>query len=373
MGIVSGVPVVLSRPPIAGADARRGGKAFEVFLNARLCEDGGDRRLAFVLCHPTGDFTRHYLLPHLAHHGGACLGLTTRFDNNETELTMEQCVEDLSCAVRFLRERGYEKVVLIGNSGGGSLSCLYQAEAEDPTLKDYPDGTPLDLGDLPRADGIVILSAHASRAETLTEWLDPAIIYEVDPGLRDPDLDLFCKRPLPFDTDWIKFYREAQLARSRRISAYALATLKALRSMPDGPTDRLMLVHGTGADPRFIDITLDTNGRTARPLELARRLNQSHYSMGRVTTMRTWLSQWSVDHSRADGPACLARTSVPVLAVTYEQDEIVFPSHMKRYAEAARGRCTEQVLDGATHFMIGLDDLKDRLAQQIVSWAKEAL
>src|SRR3990167_4430722 len=108
MGIVSGVPVVLSRPPIAGADARRGGKAFEVFLNARLCEDGGDRRLAFVLCHPTGDFTRHYLLPHLAHHGGACLGLTTRFDNNETELTMEQCVEDLSCAVRFLRERGYE-------------------------------------------------------------------------------------------------------------------------------------------------------------------------------------------------------------------------------------------------------------------------
>src|SRR5688572_28957926 len=130
MAIVPGKTVVLAGKAAASTDTRRGGAIFPLFLGARLCDEGCDKRVAFVLCHPAGDFTKHYLLPYLERNGGACLGVATRFINNEVELTMEQCVQDLGRAVDFLREQGYEKVVLVGNSGGGSICSHYQAEAE---------------------------------------------------------------------------------------------------------------------------------------------------------------------------------------------------------------------------------------------------
>jgi hypothetical protein len=229
------------------------------------------------------------------------------------------------------------------------------------------------MGRLTQADAIILLSAHPGRAEALTAYLDPAIIDESDPNLRDPKLDMFIERPLPYDRAWIATYRAAQLARNRRISNYALAVLAALRSQPSGPSDRIMTVFGTGADPAFVDVTLDPNNRKPRTLELTRQLNDSHLNMGRLSTMRTWLSQWSVDHTRANGPARLAETSVPVLAVKHGDDELVLPSQMQRYIDAVGERCEVDVLKGATHFMVGQDDLKDELAERLVKWARSAL
>jgi len=373
MAIVTGKTVTLAGKATASTDTRRGGATFPLFLGARLCDEGCDKRIAFVLCHPAGDFSKHYLLPFLQRNGGACLGVATRFINNEVELTMEQCVQDLGRAVDFLREQGYQKVVLIGNSGGGSISSLYQAEAENPFITTYPDGAPFEMGPLSKADGIALLSAHPGRAEALTAYLDPAIIDEHDPSLRDPALDLFTDRPVPYDRDWIATYRAAQVARNRRLSQQALATLAALRSNPSGPSDRILVVHGTGADPAYIDVTLDPNARKPRSVELSRQLNASHMSMGRLSTMRTWLSQWSVDHTRANGPACIARTSVPVLAMSFGNDELVLPSQMQRYVDAAGDRCRDEVLEGASHFMVGQEVLKDQLAKRLIAWAQETI
>jgi pimeloyl-ACP methyl ester carboxylesterase len=369
MSSISGKAVLVEASPSTSSDTRRGGAAFPTFLNGRICNDGCDRRVAFLLCHPAGNFSTHYLLPHLERHGGAAMGMATRYINNEVELTMELCIQDLGRGVDFLRKNGYEKIVLVGNSGGGSLSCFYQAEAENPTISNYPDGEPLDIGHLPPVDGLILLSPHPGRAQALTEWLDPAIIDERDPSLRDPNLDLFIEREIPYDRDWVEQFRAAQLKRNRSISAYALATLAALRARPGGPTDRVMTIYGTGADPRFIDLTLDTNGRQARSLELTKRLNDSHLSMGRLSTMRTWLSQWSVDHTRADGPSCLSRTRVPALLIEHEKDEIVFPSYLRRYKEA-RSDLPLEVLPEATHFMVGQEEVKDRLARRLVEWAR---
>lgn len=371
MAIVSGKAVTLIATSAASTDTRRGGEAFPVFLNARLCDEGCDKRVAFILCHPAGNFTTHYLLPHLQRNGAAALGMATRYINSELELTMERCIEDLGRGVDFLRDQGYEKVILIGNSGGGSLSCLYQSEAENTTITSFPDGEQIEIGALGKADAIALVAPHPSRAHALTEWLDPAIIDEADPQMRDPALDLFVPRPVPFDREWIHAFRDAQVARNRRISQNALAKLAELRSRPDGPRDQLLLVHGTGADPRFVDLTLDPNGRKARSLELTRRLNDAHLSMGRLSTMRTWLSQWSIDHSRANGPACLARTSVPVLCIEFENDEIVYPSYLRSYAQARTDGFTSEVLPGATHFMSGLNELQDQLAHRLVAWARE--
>ncbi|WP_321794908.1 alpha/beta hydrolase [Caballeronia sp. J97] len=373
MSVVTGKPVVLTAEASASADARRGGSVPQLYLSARYCATNCDKLVAFVLCHPAGDFTKHYLLPYLEKHGGACLGLATRFVNNELELTMEQCIQDLGLAVAFLRAQGFEKVVLVGNSGGGSLSSLYQAEAEKPSITTYPDGESFVMGALGEADAIILLSAHPGRAEALTSYLDPAIFDETNPTLRNPDLDLFVERHVPFDRDWLARYRAAQIARNRRLSEHALSALSALRRQVSGPRDQIMIIHGTGADPAFIDVTLDPNGRKARDLELTRRLNDSHLSMGRVSTMRSWLSQWSIDYTRADGPARMGETNVPVLAISYGNDELVLPSQMQRYVDAAAGRSEFEILEGASHFMVGQESLKDLLAERLVRWARTSL
>ena len=70
---------------------------------------------------------------------------------------MEKCVVDLGAAIRDARERfGYERVILGGWSGGGSLALFYQEQAEAPTVRATPAGAPPDLTseELPAADAI---------------------------------------------------------------------------------------------------------------------------------------------------------------------------------------------------------------------------
>src|SRR3546814_19608029 len=103
---------------------------------------------------------------------------------------------------------GYEKVVLVGWSGGGSLSLFYQAEAEQPSITQTPAGDevdPVGTGLSPPA-GIVFIAAHLSRAETLTEWIAPSVADELNPDGRTPDFDTHDSRfphnpPFPPDSD----------------------------------------------------------------------------------------------------------------------------------------------------------------------------
>jgi pimeloyl-ACP methyl ester carboxylesterase len=74
--------------------------------------------------------------------------------------------------------------------------------------------------------------------------------------------------------------------------------------------------------------------------------------------------------SRADGPRCLERTGVPVLSVTYSADPVVFPSQVGEYSAAARGRCTQYTLEGATHHLHGQPELLERLADILVDWGR---
>ena len=127
----------------------------------------------------------------------------------------------------------------------------------------------------------------------------------------------------------------------------------------------------TAADPRFVDLTLDPSERKAGTTRgSARAANYGVMHTGRICSLRSWLSQWSVRLSRADGPRCLERTSVPVLSVTYSADPVVFPSQVGQYTAAARGRVSTHTLQGATHHMHGQPQLVERLADLLVDWAK---
>lgn len=334
-----------------------------------------------LIVHPTSNFLGHYALRPLAELGVDAVGLTTRFIGNDSSLTMEECVVDIGAAIRFLRNLGYRQVVLVGNSGGGGLAALYQSQAERPTITSTPAGDPPDLtvSDLPPADALVLAMAHPGRATVFTEFLDPAIVDESRPFERDPDLDMFDPRHgPPYSERFLTKYRDAQVARNRRITAWVREQLGRLQAFP-GPAGALTIddmpfvVHGTAADPRFLDLTLDASDREATTLWGDPWVaNYQPATLGHLTSLRSWLSQWSYDESRANAPQELPHVTVPVQVIYGSADTAAFPSHAKSMFDAVKHDRRELTLiKGADHYFRGQPELARQMCEHIIRWVHE--
>ena len=146
-----------------------------------------------------------------------------------------------------------------------------------------------------------------SRAETLTEWIDPSIRDELDPDNRELALDIYdakCPNKPPFGKDFIAAFRAAQIARNRKITDWALDTLDFLKKKNDGEMERAFVVHRTMCDVRWIDASIDPNGRKPNWCYLGdpRIANSAPAGLARYSSLRSWLSQWSYDKSNAKGP-----------------------------------------------------------------------
>jgi pimeloyl-ACP methyl ester carboxylesterase len=277
-------------------------------------------------------------------------------------LLMEKVVEDRGECIKDARNRlGYEKVVLAGWSGGGSLSVFYQQQAQHPTLTASPSGDGPDLtklGLIP-AEGIMLLAAHISRYGTMTEWLDASILDESDPSNRDPELDLYNpdnpNQP-PYTAEFLDRYREAQIARNRRITKWVKEKLAKL-SEAGRPDDEFgFVVHGTMADPRWLDPTVDPNERTPGTCYLGdpRVVNMSPVGLARFCTLRSWLSQWSYDDANGDAVQCGPDIAVPALVIGNLADDVCTPSHTRRLFEAI-GHPDKEMheIPGANHYYSG--------------------
>jgi pimeloyl-ACP methyl ester carboxylesterase len=286
---------------------------------------------------------------------------------------MENCVLDVAAAVGHLRSLGFENVVLGGNSGGGGLSALYQSQAENPTITATPAGDPPDLTsmDLPPVDAVVAMMAHPGRAGVYTEWLDPAIVDEQNPFHRDPALDLFDpENGPPFSPEFLARYRAAQVERNRRITAWVREQLSTLEKDDRLPDDLPFLVHGTCADPRFVDLSIEPSDRKAGTLwGDPEKANLLPASLGHQTSLRSWLSQWSIDESNCDAIAHLPRVSVPVLIMYGSADNAAFPAHALSMYEAARPERRELIeIKGADHYFSGQPELQTEAEGRLHDW-----
>jgi pimeloyl-ACP methyl ester carboxylesterase len=352
------IPLVIAYREPVGVRDTYGGIEGQVVLQAHHLKPAAPSDTLVIFMHPMG--IMHYLpLPRaMAAAGVHCLSAVSRYPNNDSALIMEKVVLDLGAWVRHAREKlGYAKVVLGGWSGGGALALFYQSQAERPTITATPAGDPCDLtaADLIPADAVMLLAAHVSRAVTLTEWLDPSVVDENDPANRDPAWNLYADPPRqapPYPADWVAEFRERQIARNRRITAWAEATLAELRRR-DGPhAERAFVVHGTMADPRWLDPAIDPNDRQPGRCYLGdpRLINDSPGGLGRFTTTRSWLSQWSYDRSNAEADRC-GGISVPVLVIGNSADDACTPSHTHRLFDAVRHDDKElHTVKGATHY-----------------------
>jgi hypothetical protein len=329
-------------------------------------------RAAAVVMHHTSNFLGHYLLQPMAEAGVDVLGLNSRYVANDSTLIMERVIQDVGAGVKALRERGYDKVFLIGNSGGAGLMSFYQSQAENLTITQTPAGDPvaLEKDQLPPADGIAICAGHLGRPLLLSGLIDPSVIDEKDPVSADPALDIYDERnPRPFDSDFVTRYRAAQQARMRRITDWAYRRLAYVRGNGIA-NDEAFTVYRTYADPRYIDRTLDANDRAERNSHRGadpRKVNYGPNTLGRFTTLTSWLSQWSPD-SAAQGPADLAKATVPVLQLEYTGDDSVFPSAVQAWAAAAGSRLTSERIVGANHYLKGQPELLAQVIGNLRSW-----
>jgi len=363
--------VVIDVRPGAAAESQSGLQMLRPRIYGALARPAG-ARTAVLIMHPTSNFMGHYLLEPLAERGIAAFGLNTRYLGNDVVLLLERAIQDMGAGVAWLRKQGFDKVVLVGNSGGAALSSFYQAQAENLTVTDTPAGDPVDLRpeDLPPADGIVLAAAHLGRSRLMDTWIDPAVIDERDPLSSDPALDMFNpENGPPFTDAFMARYRAAQKARNARIEAWARARLRQLRARGDGQTDEAFVIYRTLADPRCLDASIDPNDRIPGSTIWGppRAQNYAANSMGRYTSLTGYLSQWS-QSSRGDGPANLAKTSRPVLLLEYTADASVFPSDNDTWAEAAAGRIERHAVKGGNHYLTGAPNLVQEVADRIAAW-----
>ena len=124
------------------------------------------------------------------------------------------------------------------------------------------------------------------------------------------------------------------------------------------------------ADPRFLDLSLDPNDRDIGTIwGDPKKINYASNNIGRFTSLRSFLSQWSMRLTRANGPKCLANTSIPVLNVDYTEDKCVFPSQLKMWSNAAKNRCTDYELKGVGHYPHDKPKKIEEVSDLIVDWA----
>ena len=326
----------------------------------------GKWKTAVILSHPRGDFSVHYACPLLAAAGYAVFGFSTRYINNDTDCLHENCIVDVKVAHDEMIRRGAEAVVLLGNSGGGSLMAMAHAE--------------LGIG-----DGWVGMAAHPGEGVFMLQVIDPSVTDESDPFSRDPALDMYNPdngwRPWPeassYDPAWLETYRAAQIARVARIDAVAkqsiadaeeagqrlqgihkstnLAEWRDLRARR--VFTKYLTIYRTLADPAYLDLSIDRDQRPMGSLFAFPDPFEANYGRGglaRTMTARGWLSTWSGLSSHAKLADTMPDVKVPTLLVHPTADtEIRIRQAQEIVANSGAADSTYLEMKGAPHYLEG--------------------
>ena len=326
--------------------------------------------VAFVASHYNIDFSEHYLADYMAARGVGFLGWNTRFRGFESTFLLDHALVDIGVGVRWLRDvAGVDTVVLLGNSGGGSLMAAYQSQAVDPNVTPLTGMRPAKgLDTLPAADGYIASAAHPGRPEVLTAWMDGAVVDENDPVASDPDLDLFDpNNGPPYSPEFVDRYRRAQTARNHAITDWVETELTRVRAA--GFSDRPFTVMRTWADPRMVDPGIEPTSRKPNncyagvPVEA----NRSARGIAAACTLRNWLGMWSLRHAQTRAEPHLARIDCPALVINAHADTGVFPSDARRIHDALAGTDkTLRSIDSDHYFRT--PGARDGQADTIAGW-----
>ncbi|MFM9082485.1 MAG: alpha/beta hydrolase [Actinomycetota bacterium] len=340
----------------------------------------GTWKTAVILSHPRGDFSVHYACPLLAAAGYAVLGFGTRYMNNDTDCLHEACIIDVKAAHDEMIRRGAESVILLGNSGGGSLMAMANAQ--------------LGIG-----DGWVGMAAHPGEGVFMLQVIDPSVADENDPFSRVPELDMYNPdngwRPWPepctYDREWLATYRRAQVERVARIDAIARQSIADAEAAGehlagvDKAADpalwrdlrarrvftKYLTIYRTLADPAYLDLSIDPDERLMGSLFAFPDPFEANYGRGglaRTMTARGWLSTWSGLSSHAKLADTMPQVTVPTMLVhpTADTEIRVWQAQEIVEASGATDR-TYLELTGAPHYLEGH---RREAIEAVVEWLR---
>ena len=325
-----------------------------------------EKKTAVILTHPRGDFSVHYACPLLAAAGYATFGFATRYMNNDTDCLHENCVIDVKAAADEMRRRGYENVVLLGNSGGGSLMALTQAHTGC-------------------GDGWIGIAAHPGEGVFMGHVIDPSVADENDPLSIVPELDIYnpdngwrpWPQPVTYDRDWLATYRAAQIARIARLDQIAKTSIaeaelhrerlgslsrdEDLRSWRDARQravhSKYMVIYRTLADPVYLDLSIEADERPMGSLFAFPDPFDANYGRGglaRSMTARGWLSTWSALSSHAKLADTMPSVKVPTMIVHPTADtEIRVREALEIRDASGASDLTYLEMKGALHYLEG--------------------
>jgi hypothetical protein len=310
-----------------------------------------------VLMHPREFTLNHYLVPDILEAGLAAWSQSPRSAGTDLRLEHEAALLDLASGINHVRELGFRRIVLLGNSGGASLHTFYIQQASlapEKRLASTPAGGKTGLADagLPVPDGLIYVAPHPGQGMLLMNCIDASVTDEADALSVDPALDPldpangYAEPPAGaarYERAFVERYRAAQRRRVERLDARARDILAARRAakarFTDGGNraDRIAAAHTpvmtvwrTDADPRCFDLTLDPSDRKFGTV-WGRNPYASNYGavgFARFCSPEAWLSTWSGLSSNAaiakTGPA----VEQPTLLVEYTGDQTVFPADL---------------------------------------------
>jgi len=368
-------------------------------------------KIGLLAIHPRVDFSRHYIVPHCVEAGFSCLGLNSRCLNNDSTAVHEELILDVNAGVQFLRDKGAETVVLFGNSGGGSLSALFQVQARLPKgerLAFTPAGDPTMLNDVELfpADAFVAASAHRGQGLVLNRCIDPSVTDESDPTLVNRELDMYdtCngfKEPPEqscYSDEFAAAFRAAQLERVQRLDDTARTIIEDSRGCAKRYAEEknsldfmqwhhlgrraalqmLMVVYRTMANLDYTDHHRDPSGRSYGSLISDRPdlMNMQLLGFGRVVTPQAWLSTWSGISSHANLVSNISKLDIPVLVCNATKDKEIYPADTKEIWNAVTAKDRSQHDFNASHYFeppFGEKEAPDvkRLMDTVVPWIKE--
>jgi len=338
-------------------------------------------KTAIILSHPRGDFSVHYACPLLAAAGYAVLGFGTRYMNNDTDCLHEQCTIDVETVHQEMKRRGAAAVVLLGNSGGGSLMALAHAER--------------GIG-----DGWVGMAAHPGEGVFMLQVIDPSVADENDPFATVPELDMYNPdngwRPWPepssYDPKWLERYRTAQVERVARLDAMAQASIDdarvaggSLRGL-DPVTEtrawreqrrravftKYMVIYRTLADPAYLDLSIDPDDRPMGSLFAFPDPFDANYGRGglaRTMTARGWLSTWSGLSSHAKLADTMPKVQIPTLLIHPTADTEIRVWQARQIVDNSGAVDKTYVeMKGAPHYLEGH---RQEAIAHMVDWLKK--
>ncbi len=335
-------------------------------------------RTVVCLMHPRQDVTHHPLVPIMLRAGAAVWTQHARSVNNDLALVHEQAILDVAAGIAFLREQGFDSIVVLGHSGGGPLYAFYLEQVGLPPaerIQATPAGRPTRLAEseLPAVDGAAFLAPHPGQGMVLLGCIDPSVADEADPMSVIRELDPFdpangfAEAPASssYSAEFLARYRAAQHERVARIDAVARAHVtraaeartrfKASGSAADrraALAPWIITVNRTDADPRTVDLSIDANERPYGSV-FGRRPDLINYGLvgfGRLTTPEAWLSTWSGLSSNASFVRCAPGVRVPTLFIELTGDQVAFPSDSRAMVGALGATDLEHVAVRGTHF-----------------------